>query len=235
MSSMAMKSETHQRLGEFTLTWSIQNFSDYLLVLGKEISSPNFRLKFLDNSFFWLTLHQNKERDAPDFISCSLHLYYSKDTFNNTHFTVSIRNSNDQFIERYAGNVKRSNRCPKFLNLEELRGTNEYLINDTLTIRYRIWKTEVDIPASIKWEAHSRVKISKLDYTWIVDGILASDKAFENEFNKTIEIARFFIDWTCLEMQVFKKGSLDNDATIHFGMKLCIVGTTCEFVLDMRG
>ncbi|KAG8186211.1 hypothetical protein JTE90_008739 [Oedothorax gibbosus] len=99
--------------------------------------------------------------------TCYLYRRKAEATFN---FTLAIRMYNGQFKETDENVFDGSNYFKgysKFLSLEELKGSDGYLDNDTLTVRCRMWKTDFDISASVKWGAHSRIKVSKFDYTWI--------------------------------------------------------------------
>ncbi|KAG8196118.1 hypothetical protein JTE90_007854 [Oedothorax gibbosus] len=107
----------------------------------------------------------------------------------------------------------------KFVSFEELKGSNGYLDNDTLTLRCRMWKTGFDIPTSVKWEAHSRIKVSKLHYTWILKNISVANGVFENEFNKSVDITEYFTEDTDINLQLFKKGNL-GECSLQFGIEM---------------
>ncbi|KAG8197749.1 hypothetical protein JTE90_006796 [Oedothorax gibbosus] len=207
-----------ERPGEFTFTWSIHNYSYGELEEGDCFKSPDFEVEFLGDAKWCLLLFPRGD-SVTGFISfglCNLLNRYEGSNFN---FSLSIRKANGQFDEGSETIFKlfTANGYLKFISCVELMQSDRYLVNDTLTLRCRIWKTDVDIPASMNWEAHSRIKVSKLDYTFIINGVSVTNQEFVNDFNKTVDVTEFFTKVTKTNLQVFKKGCLC-DGAIQFGL-----------------
>ncbi|KAG8186212.1 hypothetical protein JTE90_008740 [Oedothorax gibbosus] len=222
-----LRNERPERPGEFTFTWSVQNYSYCTKKETECLLSPDFVVAFLGKTKCYLVLYPRGDKQAPGFVSCKFRTY-AKDSICN--FTLAIRMSNGQFKESdenvYDGSEDFKNGIgySKFVRFEELKGSDGYLYNDTFTVRCRMWKTSVDIPASVKWEAYSRIKVSKLDYTWILNDISVANGVFENEFNESVDITEFFTNYKEINLQLFEKGSQERN--VKFWNPLLLLATS---------
>ncbi|GBN58366.1 Speckle-type POZ protein [Araneus ventricosus] len=178
---------------EYVFFWFIENYSYCWHKNGEELDSPNFTIDELQGTIWNLQLHPRGMRDE-DEGHISLFLYRSKqddgpeDVSIKYELSFIAADGSTFCCEKTEYEFKRGDGCGcgKFLKMDKilLRRNSDYLPEDILTVRCKIWKGEGNIQNIGQSSARSRIRVEKNSFLHVVENF----STLQSDAKQTIKI-----------------------------------------------
>ncbi|XP_055943666.1 TD and POZ domain-containing protein 3-like [Argiope bruennichi] len=164
-------------------TWLIENYSHCWHKNGEALVSPEFTAEWLEGSIWTIQLYPRGNKDKDQGI-ISIFLNRKEDDNGPKDFSLNfellIVAADDSFVS-LKGNNRTFKRGNGFGNAHIIQRDEvlllrnpEYLPNDTLTVRCKIWKEEVKINEKVTLiSARTRIGIEHVSFLHVVGGFSA--------------------------------------------------------------
>ncbi|GBM88658.1 hypothetical protein AVEN_10495-1 [Araneus ventricosus] len=167
---------------EYFFFWFVENYSYCWHKNGEKLASPNFTIDELEGRIWNLRLYPRGKNDEDEgHISLSLIRSLEDDEPENVSIKYELsflaadgsafccQKSEDEFRRGYGYGYG------KFLKIDKLlsRRNSDYLPEDILTVRCKIWKGEGKVQSIGQSNARSRIRIEKNSFLNVVENFSA--------------------------------------------------------------
>ncbi|GFR08011.1 speckle-type POZ protein B [Trichonephila clavata] len=173
----------------FSFTWAIENFSFCWKKKGEGISSPTFIADTIERTKWHLTLYPDGDlSEVKD--SISFFLIREEDSKGPTDLTISFELSfiaadgsvlKSSGINVYSFTRGESGGYPEILNKELLLSQRQqFLPNDILTVRCRMWKEFGQITEEIQCFARTQIGAERRLFVWSIPKFSTFQESYFN-------------------------------------------------------
>ncbi|GFY68313.1 TD and POZ domain-containing protein 3 [Trichonephila inaurata madagascariensis] len=173
----------------FSFTWVIENFSFYWQKIGKKILSPAFTVDTIESTKWKLVLYPDGELRVKN-DSMSFFLRREADSKGPTDITIYLELSflaadgsvlKSSSITEYSFARGKDIGFPEILKKELLRSQRQqFLTEDILTARCRMWKKFGEIIEQRQYFARTRIGIERRSFVWTVPRFSTCEKSTFN-------------------------------------------------------
>ncbi|GFT22558.1 speckle-type POZ protein [Nephila pilipes] len=215
-------------VAEYTLEWTIENFSYAWQKTGDKLVSPVFVIHQLDNMSFTIELYPRGEEEE-EYISCFLtRIIDDSDFEGEIDMKITALSKDDPtpaYEERLHFQSEHSYGLSRFLKREDIENDHQFLDLDKLTVQCRLnFKYDTDYKFIGMSFARTRILVERVSFTHIYDKNIGGEKLVLSRMSDSISM-------------LFLRLALMPGRNLHVNLFPCdgfepVKYYTCEVTLD---